>query len=95
MIEYLYNAIRATAGDTVTITAKITDTFGGIVQDSCSLCIYDDEAKIIEAAGELDGELWNFTIEAAATAALKGRYWYKVCDCNHNSINFMQPIYFV
>lgn len=95
MVEYLYNTIRAAAGDSVTITAKVTDTAGAIVVDGCSLCLYDGNTKLLDVAGTLDGTVWNFTIDGEATAALAGRYWYKVCDCNHNSLDFAQPIYFV
>lgn len=95
MIEYLYNVIRATSGDTVTIAAKVTTEAGAIVTDTCSLCIYDNDKKILETNGELINNVWNFTLDGEATAALAGRYWYKVCDCHHNSLNFMQPIYFI
>lgn len=35
MIEYLYNAIRATTGDDITITADITDDNGKYIDSGC------------------------------------------------------------
>lgn len=95
MIEYLHSTIRATAGDSITITAKITDSAGAVIQETCSLCLYDGNTKLLEVAGTLDNTIWNFTIDGETTAALAGRYWYKVCDSNHNSLDFAQPIYFI
>ena len=95
MIEYLHDTIRAAAGDSITITAKITNEAGVIVTDTCSLCLYDGNTKIYEVEGILEENIHSFTIAADITAALTGRYWYKVCDSQHNSLDFMQPIYFI
>lgn len=95
MIEYLYDSIRAMSGDSITITAKITDEAGAVISDTCSLCLYDGDSKLLEVEGSLEEGIWNFTIKGEATAALVGRYWYKVCDNEHNSLDFAQPIYFV
>lgn len=95
MIEYLHSTIRATAGDSVTITAKITDSAGAAIQEICSLCLYDGNTKLLEVEGILEENIHNFTIAADVTAALTGRYWYKVYDSKHNSLDFAQPIYFV
>ncbi len=95
MIEYLYSTIRAGAGDAVTISAKITDDAGAVVTDSCTMCLYDGSEKVLDVEGTLNNDSWDFFIDGNITAALAGRYWYKICDCNHNGLDFMQPIYFV
>lgn len=95
MIEYLHDTIRAAAGDAIAISAKITDSAGAIIQDTCTLCLYDGNNKLLDIEGTLEENIWTFTINADTTAALAGRYWYKVCDCNHNSLDFAQPIYFI
>ena len=95
MIEYLHTTIRAAAGDETAISAKITDASGAIVVDTCSLCLFDGDKEILHIDGVLDGAVWTFIIDGAITATLAGRYWYKVCDKNHNGLGFLQPIYFV
>lgn len=95
MIEYLYDAIRATAGEDITISAKITDAFGVPVTEGCHINLYDDEKQLTSISGTFNNDLWEFTIPAAETANLTGRYWYCVCSTTHNKLNFKQPIYLV
>lgn len=94
MIEYLYNAIRATAGEDITIAAEITDNSGFCVNDGCALMLWDDEKLLTSVDGVLIDDLWNFTIPGDATSGLKGRYWYCVCHY-HSKLQFKEPIYFV
>lgn len=94
MIEYLHDVIKASSGDTETITAKITNEAGVIVTDSCSFCIYDDKKKLLEVSGKLIENIWNFTLDEKDTADFNGRYWYAICDCDGNAMNFKRPIYF-
>ena len=92
MIEYLYDAIRATAGLDIDITAIITDDSGEPIVRDCSLMLSDDEEVITMAEGIFDGEAWVFNIPAAITQGLSGRYWY----CIHNgdtTLCFKKPIY--
>lgn len=95
MIEYIYDVIKASAGEEVTITSKITDDTGQLYTDACTLCLFDGEEKIAVINGAYENEVYCFTIPASMTTGLKGRYWYKVCDCNDISFNFKNPIYFV
>ena len=97
MIEYLYNTIRATANEEITIAAKITDATGSDINSGCHLSIFDGaNEKLITVDGTVAAGIWEFTIPAEATAELKGKYWYCIC-CNntHRSYNFKQPIYFI
>lgn len=94
MIEYVGNAIRATAGEDVCISAKITDNAGEIVDIHSHLMIYDDLALLATIDGVFDGEVWSYSLAADTTRGLQGRYWYCICVANE-SLCFKQPIYFV
>lgn len=94
MIEYLYNAIRATAGEDIVITAEITDDSGECLAADCALMLWDKDNLITAASGELIDNIWYFTIPADTTTGLIGRYWYCICH-NHSKLQFKQPIYLV
>ena len=92
MIEYLYDAIRATSGTDITIAAEIEDD-GELVNDTCHLVLHiNDEMKKYEGVC-VDG-IWEFIIPAADTSGLTGRYWYCV-KRNDTMLCFKQPIYLV
>ncbi len=94
MVEYLYNAIRATAGSDATIMAHITDNESEITS-GCGFMLHLDDSKVIMFDGTYgeDG-FWYFTIPAETSKDLKGRYWY--CFCQDNAtLCFKQPIYFI
>lgn len=95
MIEYLYNAIRATAAEDIAIVAKITNEAGEVITSGCHLNLYDNEKLLTTVEGTLVGDIWEFTIPAAATDNITGRYWYCLCDETHKKLNFKQPIYLV
>lgn len=96
MIEYLYNAIRATAGQDITIAARITEKNEDITT-GCGLMLHDKKGGLLTTVDgnytEAEG-IWNFTITADVTSGLKGRYWYCICHDNSN-LCFKQPIYLV
>lgn len=95
MVEYLYNAIRASAGSDAVIGAHIRNTSGECIKENCSLMLHDDNDMLGTFEGALDGsECWTFTIPAEITKDLKGRYWYCIC---HQGVNlcFKEPIYFI
>ena len=95
-VEYLYDAIRAIAGQEIVITAVITDDEEDYISEACCLMLHDEDGEAIIAMGE--GEFipqqlsWEFTIPAEATRGLKGRYWYCIMHENNN-LCFKQPIY--
>lgn len=94
MIEYLYNAIRAAAGNDLAITAEITDDNGVTIESGCKLVFHDKDrdTMLAEIAGNyVDGE-WMFIIPAELTKGLSGRYWYCI-RCNESSLCFKEPIY--
>lgn len=94
MIEYLYDAIRATAGEAITIAAEITNENGDCITEQCGLMLSDDNGLIVKVNGSLVNDTWNFIISAEATANLHGRYWYCICK-NNKSLCFKQPIYLI
>ena len=96
MIEYLYNAIRCTAGQYVGITSIITDEQGFDIKEDCKLMLHSNT----EMLGTVDGVykenegFWEFLIPAELTKGLKGRHWYCICHKDSN-LCFKEPIYFV
>lgn len=97
MIEYLYNAIRATAGQDIAIEARITDEDGNVLTESCGFMLHDkNKDMIIDVDGEYleEEDVWRFIVPAYVTEGLKGRYWYCICHAGQ-SVCFYQPIYLV
>lgn len=96
MIEYLYNAIKADAGQPITIDAALTDDTGASLTEGCELHLFapDRETMIIGVPGVCNGEEWTFTIPAETTKGLNGRYWYCI-GYYDTSLCFKQPIYLV
>ena len=92
MMEYLYDAIRVTAGQGFTVGAKITDDEGALITSGCDLTLYNDEEMLVRVDGYFDGTAWNFTVPAEATKGLEGRFWYSISH-NNSDICFKQPLY--
>lgn len=93
-IEYLYNAIRASAGEEVCVCAEAFDEEGAAITENCSLLIHDDTGTLWRGNGTYADDCWSFTIPAEVTENLKGRYWYCIRH-NETRLCFKQPIYFV
>lgn len=96
MIEYLYNCIRATAGENVGITAIITNADGEQITEHSHIMLFDkDDTLLATIDGEYVAELgnWQFTLPAELTKGKCGRYWYRICTTD-DSLCFKQPIYF-
>ena len=93
MIEYIYDAIRASSGEDIAITAFI-DSADQPIKENCSLILSDDNKALITIKGEYlpDMEAWSFKIPGEATIGLEGRYWYQILSYDM-SINFKKPIY--
>lgn len=97
MVEYLYNCIRATAGDDIGISAIIETEAGEPITEHCHIMLFDKDNELLHT---LDGQYleelgtWQFTIPGELTAGKTGRYWYRICT-SQESLCFKQPIYFV
>lgn len=97
MIEYLYDAIRAVAGQDINVGAMITDANEELITEDCYLVLCSDEdGELYKAQGifqDFNG-MWQFTIPASITTGLKGRYLYDIRYKDEN-LCFKQPIYLV
>ena len=96
MIEYLFNAIRAVAGQEITVEAKITDDSGAEITEGCALVFHFNDSDMYSAEGTYyeDIKSWQFTIPADVTKGLSGRYFYCIQE-NGNNLCFKEPIYLV
>jgi hypothetical protein len=95
MIEYIYDAIKATADSETQITAVITDENDNPVIEGCALELFDDNALILSVDGYYYEGVWFFIIPAEITKDFKGRYWYCIKNADKTNLCFKQPIYFV
>lgn len=92
-VEYLYNCIRATVGDDMTIEAEIADDNGDPITEECRFRLYGKDEQIINISEGLYTEgMWTFVVPIKDLP--KGQYLYSVC---HKGINicFKQPLYLV
>ena len=94
MVEYLYNCLRAEAGEDIAITAAITDDKGVVISKNCTLTLLSDTDEIVTIDGNYIDNEWLFIVEAKHTEGLKGRYWYSI-KYQGNSLSFKEPIYLV
>lgn len=93
MIEYLYDCVKAIAGEDINICAEITDAEGKDIINGCSLLFIDKDFSIIgDYPGTYADGAWIFTIPAAATTECNGRYWYRI-KFKDGSLCFAAPIY--
>lgn len=91
MVEYLYDCIRANAGENNVIVANITEDGIDIDTGISMFIANDDKEIIIDVVGEYMDGVWYFNIPATD---LRGRYWY-VIERNKNDVSFYEPIYFI
>lgn len=93
MVEYLYNCIRAVAGQEIVINAVATNPDESLITTNCSLVLHIENGDEIKVDGVCSEHgMWEFTIPAEATAGLTGRHWYCI---QHDGSNlcFKEPIY--
>ena len=96
MIEYLYDAIRAVAGQDIAISAEITNDEGEPITENCNLVLHFNEDEMYVAPGLYLAEVrqWTFNVPGEATKGKKGRYFYCI---QHEGLNlcFKEPIYLI
>ena len=93
MIEYLYDVIRATAGQEILVSAKLTNDDGSIITDNCNFHLFDDKGNMLyEAPGTVANGLWLFSVPAQITEGRKGKHWYCIGH-GKASLCFKEPIY--
>ena len=96
MIEYLYDAVRASDGEDVTITAAIRENDGTTITDGCALRIFDEDGALIEEVGGTyytDVGRWAFKF-TFPTHKARARYFYTIAH-NGEDMNFKARIYLV
>ena len=93
-IEYLHDAIRASSGQEIKITAEITDNEGKDIETACKLSLWNGNEVIFETEGTCNDGEWTFVIPADLTINLHGRYFYAVSN-NDLDLSFRQPIYLI
>jgi hypothetical protein len=95
MIEYLYDAIRAVAGQDITVAAKVSDDSGNLITDGCAFVLHlDDDMFSVDGAYYEDVNTWQFTVPAEITKGYSGRYSYCIMR-NGENLCFKTPIYLV
>ena len=95
MVEYIYDLIKATSGEDIEVSARITEENGDCITSGCGLRIFDKEENFITRIdGECDGEMWSFTIPGELTKGLKGKHWYCICK-DGTALCFREPLYLV
>lgn len=94
MVEYLYNAIRATAGVDNVIAAIVTEESGAPITAGVQLVLHTSDTEMITFEGDCLDNTWTFIIPAEFTKDLKRRCWY-CFKHNSDQLCFKQPIYFV
>lgn len=97
MIEYLYDAIKAVAGQEFAVNAWITDEEENVITENCCFALHDKDGNMIAKVDGVyleDNLMWEFTVPAEVTEGLKGRHWYCIMNANSNMC-FKQPIYLV
>lgn len=93
MVELLYDAVKAIAGEDINILAEITDVDNNDITSGCSIVFIDKEfATIGEYDGVYSDGAWVFTIPAEVTKGLEGRYWYRI-KFQGGALGFAAPIY--
>lgn len=93
MIEYLYDVIRAVAGQEIVVNATVKDAYGEPITENCDMLIHIGD-EMIKSASEYDEVqgMWAFSFPAEATQGLEGRFEYCIQHEGENMC-FMTPIY--
>lgn len=96
MIEYLYNAIVASAETDIEIVAKVTSAEGAPINSNCNLVLYDNDGaeKYIVNGETVDTNgYWRFIIPADETRGKKNsRLFYCIREGN-KPLCFKEPVY--
>ena len=95
MIEYLYDAIRVTAGTHNVIAAKLKDDSENPITDNVILRIHLEDHKLIDVMGDLVDDTFFFTIPSEVTEGLHGRFTYCFLRNENEQLCFQKPIYFI
>ncbi len=96
MVEYLYDAIRAVAGQEIVVNAVIADENENLITENCYFVLHDEATHevIAKVLGNylVDNACWEFSISPELTKGRFGRYMYCIQHDDSN-LCFKQPIY--
>lgn len=96
MVEYLYDAIKAVAGQEIKIEAYITDENENLITEDCYFVLHDGTGleMLLRKLGtyNIDSMNWEFVLAPEETEGLSGRHLYCIQHDNSN-LCFKQPIY--
>jgi hypothetical protein len=96
MIEYLYDAIRAVAGQDIEINAKITNDDDMLITENCELVIHFRDGDMKHYPGTYIPELgeWSFTVPGEDTLGIHGKHFYCI-QRNNQNLCFKTPLFLV
>lgn len=93
MIEYIYDAVRATAGEDIVVSAIITDNKGAAITEDCGITFYgNSKTTAVSGVYYEDLKQWAFIIPANVTEGLNGRYFYTIWQ-GAKDLCFKKPLY--
>lgn len=98
MVEYLYDAIRAVAGQEIKVEAYITDENENLITEGCYFVLHDKAGNEMLLAKDgtylPEFSCWEFVLAPEETKGLSGRHMYCI-QHNDSNLCFKQPIYLV
>lgn len=97
LLEYIYDTIKATAGEDLDITAYVVDENGDSISQGCRLILRNGDESVLAVAEGIynaDEGMWHFHVPGERTAGLKGKHWYCVKQ-DDETICFLEPFYLI
>lgn len=95
MIEYLYDAIRATAGQDVPVYATFANDDGTFMSEGVVFMLHNpDGSHLATVEGSYNAETgqWTFTVPGKVTAGRTGRHLY-CFQQDGSELCFKKPYY--
>lgn len=96
-LEYIFDIIRATAGEDITVSAEIKNREGAPITEGCYFMLHEKEGEVIymvEGVYDPNIGVWSFVIPAHITESLQGEYSYCI-GWEGSSLCFRKPFYLV
>jgi hypothetical protein len=95
MIEYLYDAIRATSGQDVPVYATFANDDGTFVSEGVVFMLHKPDGShlvTVEGTCNMETGQWTFNVPGEATKGHKGHYLYCFQQAGSN-LCFLSPYY--
>ena len=91
---YLHDVKQAASGQDVNINVYMTDENGAHITSDSFIELWNGVLMLYKGKGEYNGTYWTFTIPADVTMVLHGRYYYAICNEEHD-INDITTLYII